>query len=729
MPTYSQEGRLLAIDTPLGKDELLLTGFYGREAVSRLFSFQLDLLSEKPDIEAKDIVGKPVTFAVYPGQSTRYFNGVVSRFAMGGMQINDLRFYRAEVVPWLWFLTRTADCRIFQNKTVPEIIQQIFKDSGFTDFKLALKGDHAKRDYCVQYRETDFNFVSRLMEEEGIFYFFQHDDGKHTMMIDDQKSAYKDCAEKEVRFYAGTIEESHLTHWEHQFEFRAGKWAQTDYNFETPSTSLMTRVNTVVKLPGVDKFEIYDYPGDYLKKANGDVLTKVRMEEDEVAHDLVHASSNCASFYPIGKFKLTDHPCSSEAGKSYVVTDIQHSASDDSYTPSARGDQDYKNTFACIPDSVQYRPARVTPKPVVQGVQPAIVVGPAGEEIHTDKYGRVKVQFYWDREGKKDDNSSCWIRVSQAYAGGGWGSICIPRIGQEVIVDFVEGDPDRPIITGRVYNAEQMPPFALPGDKVVSGLKSNSSPGGGGYNEFIMNDTKGNELIREHGQFDKDSTIEHDLREHVLHDRSRDVTNNETILIGNDRTETVNGNESLTVHKNRTETVDINETLSVGADRTRSVGANESVTVALMRTHTVGINEAITVGAAQEITVGAIRTVTVGASQTVTIGTSETVTIGTSQTVGIGTNLSESIGKDHAAEIGNNRSASVTKEDTLKVGTKLTIDAGEQISIKTGAASILMKKDGTIMIQGKDITIKGSGEMIAKADKNITMKGQKILQN
>lgn len=545
MAEHTQVGRLLAINTPLGKDVLLLTGISGREEMSRLFSFQLDLLSEKSDIAPKDVVGKNVTFTVYPGQdAARHFNGFVSRFSAGGLQIRDLRFYRAEVVPWLWFLTQTADCRIFQNKTVPDIIEQIFKDLGFSDYKIFVNMDaHPTRDYCVQYRESDFQFISRLMEEEGIFYFFRHEDGKHTLVLDDQKNAYKDCPEKEVQHYIGSLEESHVTQWDHHYEFRHGKFAQTDYNFETPSTSLMTSTSTLVKLPNVDKFEIYDYPGEYMKKADGETLAKIRMEEAEAAHDVVQGASNCRSFCPGGKFTLKKHPCPSEAGKSYVITAIQHSASDSSYTQgSEAADQDYKNSFTCIPDSVLFRPARITPKPTVQGVQTAVVVGPPGEEIHTDKFSRVKVQFHWDREGKRDDSSSCWIRVSQAYSGQGWGSMCIPRIGQEVIVDFLEGDPDQPIITGRVYNAEQMPPFALPGNKVVTGMKSNSSPGGGGYNEISMNDTKGKETMTVHAQKDLNTTIE----------------NNEThIVVGGTQGVTVKGDASLTVQSgNRPISVD-----------------------------------------------------------------------------------------------------------------------------------------------------------------------------
>jgi type VI secretion system secreted protein VgrG len=495
-------------------------------------------------------------------------------------------------------------------------------------------------------------------------------------------------------------------------ELRPGKYALADYNFETPSTSLAVNVSSTINVGGNVKYEIYDYPGEYLKKAQGEQVVRIRMEEEEAPHVIVSGSSTCRAFIPGYRFDLVGH-YAPEMDKGYVLTAVQHIASVGESYSGGRADtgESYSNRFTCIPHDIPFRPNRVTPKPAVQGPQTAIVVGRSGEEIYTDKYGRVKVQFHWDREGKRDENSSCWIRVSHPWAGKGWGAVAIPRIGQEVIVDFLEGDPDQPIITGRVYNAEQMPPYGLPAGGVVSGLKSNSTKGGGGYNEFIMDDTKGNELIRVHGQYDMDSTIEHDLREHVLHDRSRDVTNNETFLIGNDQTETIGGNQTLSVAKNRT----------------RTVTQNEIVTVALTRTHSVGVNEAITVGAAQEVTVGTMRAVTVGINQSVNIGnnlsedigSNHNTSVGEDNTLQIGQNRSTSVGKDDTLKVGQNRSTSVGKDDVLDVGKNLTIDVGDQIVITTGQASITMKKDGTIIIKGKTITIDAMQKIEEKA-MNIT---------
>jgi type VI secretion system secreted protein VgrG len=506
------------------------------------------LLSEDDGLPAPAIVGKNVTFWVdYPDGQPRYFNGIVNRFAYCGRG-DRLSIYRAEVVPWLWLLTKTTDCRIFQGKTVPDILKQIFSDLGQTHFKLDLQGNHPTWDYCVQYRETDFNFASRLMEEEGIFYFFQHEKGKHTLVLADHKDACKDARDKEVEFKTKLTEgavSDHVWRWEHQYEFRTGKWAHTDYNFETPTTSLMSNTSSVVKLEGISKFEQYEFPGGYEVRGDGDSAAKIRMEEEEVGFDVVLGESHCRSFSPSAKFKMKEHHSAREKGKSYVITSVEHHAGNENsyWMEEAGAVQPYHNRFHCIPDSVTFRPERKSEKPLIQSVQTAVITGPPGEEIFTDKYGRVKVQFHWDREGKKDDKTSCWIRVSQVHAGKGWGGIDIPRIGEEVVVSFLEGDPDRPLITGRVYNAEQMPPFGLDGadnstNKVISGMKSKTYKGSG-YNEFIMDDTPGKELIRVHAQYDMDTTVEHDDRQ--------TVHNNRTITVDGTHTETIKKDTKITI--------------------------------------------------------------------------------------------------------------------------------------------------------------------------------------
>jgi type VI secretion system secreted protein VgrG len=523
---YAQATRRLQVSTPLGNDVLLLRTFSGDEALSQLFHFDLELLSENNSISYDAIVGKNVTvgLSLADDESQRFWNGYVSNFYQAGRD-SSLAVYRAHVVPWFWFLNQTTDCRIFQNKNVPDIITQIFGEYGFKDFEKRLSGSYNEREYCVQYRESDFNFISRLMEEEGIYYFFEHSDGKHVLVMADSPGAHKVSKDQPTAKCAlardGVRPDDRVLEWVQEEAYRPGKVTTTDYNFEMPSTKLLATVQ------GQRPYELYDYPGEYKTKGEGDGYARVRLQEQQTPVTVARGVSDCRGFGVGFKFSLQDH-YRSDLNQSYILTGMSHHARHGLDYRSGNTDEDrteYSNVFRCLPDTTQIRPARTTRIPIVTGCQTAVVVGPPGEEIYTDKYGRVKVQFHWDREGKYNENSSCWIRVSQPWAGKSWGGIQIPRIGQEVVVDFLEGDPDRPLITGRVYNAGAMPPWDLPAKKVISGLMSNSTKGGGGYNELSFDDTKGNELMNLHAQYDMATKVEHDQRSTIVHDQTNTVVN------------------------------------------------------------------------------------------------------------------------------------------------------------------------------------------------------------
>lgn len=704
---YTQENRLMAITTPLGKDVLLLESIQGSEGISRLFSFELNMLSDNHSVAFDSIVGKSATISVVlPSGKKRFFNGIISRFvqgAGGGTSGLDARFthYRATLVPWLWLLTRTANCKIFQKMTAPEIVEKIFNDRGFADFTLKLKGTYPKRDYCVQYRETDFNFVSRLLEEEGICYYFEHVDGKHTLIIGDSPQAHTPCPDQETARFKMTIggvyDYDVISGIERMQEIRPAKYTLNDYNFETPNTGLKSEVPSQYHLgPGVR--EIYDYPGFYSTKSDGDKLSNVRMEEEESQITTIIGTGSCRAFTTGFKFTLKNFYRPDMTDQSFLLTAIQHHAQQGFHQDSVF---DYGNRFTCIPANVPYRPPRVTPKPIVQGAQTAIVVGPAGEEIYVDKHGRVKVQFHWDRIGKKNEESSCWVRVSQLWAGAGWGAMFIPRIDQEVIVDFLEGDPDRPIITGRVYHGTNTPPYPLPGEMTKSTIKSNSSKGGGGFNEFRFEDKKGREEIFLHGQ--KDWTIA------ILNDKNQTVGHDETLAVGNNRTKTVGVNQS--------ETIGMNKSIKVGANHTELIGAN--------KTETVVINTAETIGVAKELTIGAGYQVTVGAAMNETVGAVKAEEIGADKSVNVGADSSENVGKDKSVDAGNNISENAGKNMSLTAGENYSVTAGkngvidiaDQLTIKVGSASITMKKNGDITIEGNNINLKGSGNIVMKANK------------
>jgi type VI secretion system secreted protein VgrG len=563
---YSQEERLIALTTPLGEDVLLLAGFSGHEGISRLFSFNLDLLSEKGPITFSDIIGKNVTISITQSDnSPRYFNGIVSHFAQSGA---DSRFtrYQMQVVPWVWLLTRFADCKIFHNKTVSDIVRQVFDGHGFQDYKFQLSGTYNPMEYCVQYRETDFNFVSRLMEQAGIFYFFQHEEGKHTMVIADSSSAHEACPGQKTAGYnlvSGAIDDADVINsWSIEQELRSGKYTLTDYNFKTPSANLTASEPSVIHVGGNDKFELFDFPGDYTNRGDGGVFAKLRMEEEEAAHMVANGSSVCRAFTTGYKFDLIDHYQAS-MNVSYVLTEIQHVASvGDGYSLEHGGSGDsYSNHFTCIPLTVPFRPARLTPKPFVQGPQTAKVIGKSdysdtsgddgagdSEEIWVDKFGRVVVRFPWDRAGA----CSCRVRVSQDWAGQGWGAITIPRVGQEVIVSFLEGDPDRPIITGRVYNADQTVPYDLPDYQTRSTFKTRSSSGGGAdnYNELRFEDKTGSEQIFLRGEKDFDTRLKNDAREWIGNNRSLIVTQDQMEKAGGDLHSQVTGNVNEKVGQN-----------------------------------------------------------------------------------------------------------------------------------------------------------------------------------
>lgn len=711
---YTQDNRLIAIETPLGKDALLLTGFHGTEGLSTPFSFELDLLSENHSIPFKDIIGKNVAVSVVLANGgKRYFHGLISRFSQGrggGETGGDPRFshYSATMVPWLWLLTKTADSRIFQNKSVPDIVEKIFQEKGFLDFKNKLQGSYDTWDYCVQYRETDFNFVSRLLEEEGIYYFFEHEKNKHTLILSDTPEEHKPCPKQEIARYqisaGGWLEEDTVSSLEIMQEITAGKYTLKDFNFETPNTDLKIEAPSQKAL-GPGEKEIYDYPGGYGKRNRGDTLANVRMQEVEAGITTITGSGECRAFTSGYKFDLKDYYRKDMNNKAYVLTSLGHSARQGYATEDAISEFSYANNFTCIPFEIPYRPPRRTPKPVVEGVQTAIVVGPSGEEIHTDEHGRVKVQFHWDREGKKDDKSSCWIRVSQLWAGAGWGAMYIPRIGQEVIIDFLEGDPDCPIIIGRVYHGTNKPPYGLPGEKTKSTIKSDSSKGGGGSNELRFEDKKGEEEIFIHAQKDENIVVENNQTIAVKNNRDKKVVANQTEQIGKNKTinvdgkheEIIKGNMSQTVASAKTETILLAKALSIGGAYQVSVGA--------------AMNE--TVGGAKTEEVGAFKGVAVGGNTSEAVGGSKRITIRKDLTETVGKGQKVTITKDLTEKVGGKHIENVTKEYNVKAK-KIQLDAEEQITFKTGKAEIVMKKNGDITINGKKIQIKGSGDVVVK---------------
>jgi type VI secretion system secreted protein VgrG len=724
--------------TPLGIDELLFSNMRGKEELGRMFEFEVVMYSANPEINIDDILAQNVTIELeLEDGHTRYFNGFITKFSQtdtvqGG---EGYSVYEATISPWLWFLTRTSDCRIFQEMTVPDIVKKVFNDNGFSDFVDKLSGTYRQYEYCVQYRETDFNFISRLLEQEGIYYYFTHEEGRHQLVLSDAYSSHAPInGDYELPYHppgtSQTVSMEHVSGWNIDRGIQPGKYALTDYDFKKPKNNLLVQ-RIVKRNHSESEREMFDYPGEYVDASDGEQYALERIEELQAGFEKVSGVTDARNMACGTLFKLSNHP-RSDQNREYLVTRTNYDLVSNEYSSvGASGQEVYTCQFEAVESKTVFRADRSTPKPVVQGPQTAVVVGPAGEEIYPDEFGRVKVQFHWDRYGKKDENSSCWIRVAQAWAGPGWGAQFIPRIGQEVMIEFLEGDPDRPIITGRVYNADNMPPYSLPDSKTQSGFKSRSTKGASAanFNELRMEDKKGNEEFYVQAEKNYNQLVKNDRAETIGHDRSLDV--------GHDKSETVANNKSIVIGVDHTEAIGSNKALSVGANHTETIASNMTISVGSNLTETVAVNYAETVGVAMELTVGTMMAETIGASKTQTIGLNNTQNIGSNkdQTIGknksvkVGVNADTNIGKNLSEDIGDSRTVSVGKDDSIKVGKKFVLDVGDEITIRTGKASINMKKDGTITIQGKDITLKGSGGVNVKASDNVVMKGKKILQN
>ncbi len=501
------------LDTPLGKDVLVPTRVTVVESLSQLFEMEMDLVSHQ-SVKPEDIVGKSVTLEVrISDDASRYLNGIVSSVAQGVQRRDDILTYRAEVVPWVWLLTRCSNCRVWENKTALEIIESVLGDKkyggGAYEFS-NLGGTYEPIDYCVQYQETDFDFVMRIMENEGLGFGFRHEKGNHTLVIFDTSPGLADCPSFETMTYAGTTvpegRVDEIEDWCVQQGLPAGRLAINGYDFKNPSDDLLALTQSKLSLGGNASYEIYEFPAGYCDSKQGNRYAKLKMEAVEAESHQIFGSSVCPGLAVGTHITLKQHYEDSFNNQRYLLTRVEHAIT------QAIGYEDsgtsYQNTFTCLPDRIPYRPPRRAVKPRIHGIQTALVVGPEGEEIHCDEYGRVRIQFRWDRDGKGDGTNVCWARCAQSVAGKRWGGIFIPRIGQEVVVQFLDGDPDRPLITGVVYNGEQMPPYELPAHKTRSGIKTRSSKKGtpDNYNEIRFEDKKGEESLTIHAEKDMDAT-------------------------------------------------------------------------------------------------------------------------------------------------------------------------------------------------------------------------------
>ncbi len=642
--SYTQTLRPCALSTPLGDDALLLRKLAGTERVSELPCFELELASEAHALHSADVLGLPAAVRIALADGThRIIQGIFTEFARDERRTR-FSHYRATLRPLAWLLTQRIDTRIFQHLSVPDIVARVLQAAGLPHFEFRLSGTYSPHEYCVQYRESDLDFIQRLLEEEGIHYYLEHRDGEQWLVFADATTAAALVAgEPRIQLEGtsgGAPERDAITSWIHSGSLHPTHASVKDFNFEDPHNPLTVDVPTLHRHGHGARLDSYEHHAQsFGNLEGGEQLARLRMERAESSAIRIHGESRCRAFGAGMRFTPTDHHGKALEVGACLLLSVEHELVQGASLETGEDSAvEYTNRFTCVPVDTPYRPERRTPRPAVQGPQTAIVVGPAGEEIHVDDYGRIKVRFHWDRLAPADDTASCWIRVSQSWAGRRWGAVTHPRIGDEVLVEFLDGDPDNPIVTGSVYNAYGRPPYPLPADKTVSGIRSNSSPGGTtqNFNEIRIEDRKGEELLSFQAEKDR------------------------SVLVKNDNTETVQHDETVSVGNDRSKSIQSNETVSIGSNRTTTVGAEESVTV--------------------------------GGSRTLSIASDDTITVGSNRTIQVGANSTEVVGANRV----------------VKAGGSVLIDAGTSLTLKCGAATIHMNAAGVITISGSLVTMTGA---------------------
>ena len=584
----TQNTRTCELTTPLGKDVLVLVRLDGSEELSELFEYRIECLSETEDIAFDQAIGQQCSIKIKMFGKEREFHGILVEAQWLGTK-SEYFSYRIVLRPWLWLLSRTSDCRIFQDKKAPDIIEEVFKERGFNDYKLELTESwYPQLEYCVQYRETDFNFVCRLMEQHGIYYFFKHEDGKHTLVLADSRSSLKPVKDLETIPYVHSSaternDQQFIHEWISERAFRTGKIELNDYNYLKSNSQLLGDAKGSESYTHSD-MEFYDYPGHYKEKGEGDRYAKVRLEAEQALDHRRAANGNAVNLYPGGLTKLQRHPNSAQ-NIEYIVVRARHSFEDEAYRSGAPGGEGYYGSYEFQPSDRPFRAPLVTRKPVINGIQTAKVVTKepdSGEEIDVENLGEIYVRFFWDRKKKR----SCRLRVAQVWSGKGWGGQIIPRVGQEVVVEFLEGDPDRPLVTGTVYNDQHDLPYELPGKKTIAGLKSNSTKnGGGGYNEWHFEDKDGSEEIVIHAQKDLNVTVLNSETRTIGEDLMGGTARQTTLEKGDDQLNIAAGSQQVSIA--------MNQSTQTGASISTTAGLNISVTAGLNITLTVGLSSII----------------------------------------------------------------------------------------------------------------------------------------
>ncbi|MCE3607765.1 type VI secretion system tip protein VgrG [Massilia sp. P8910] len=702
-----QHNRLLRLsfpnqDAPSG--QLLVNKLEAFESLSKPFEFRVELLSDNPDIPLKDMQGKMLCVQMVRRDGTlRYFTGIVFSFALKTAD-GGVSYYEALLGPWYKYLTMRKDNYLFHYTTMYQQTASIFGDYGsLAEWDWRVAGATEVLTDCCQFDESDRNFLERRWVSNGIVYWFEHSENGHKLVLsDDTTSVEAIDGSPDIRFqrHGGEAEEDGLGEWSPSRQIMQGAVALASFDFKSP-TPVHTSLPTVSQQGNVPSIESYEYTGAYGFTGGGRSLAQLRMEEFEAGGKQFEGSGNNRSVLPGRWFRLADHfdasATSNDAqAREFLILEVVHSASNN-YHVKNTAESHYQNRLRAIRKIIPYRAGRDhnSVETKIHGIQTATVVGPPGEEIHTDEFGRVRVQFHWDRAGNNDEKSSAWIRVATPWAGANFGMTAIPRINGEVLVQFIDGNPNRPIITGMVPNADTMPPWTLPANKTQSGILSRSTPGGSydTANALRFEDKKGSEQLWLHAEKDQLTEVEHDEDKWVGNDRRKTIDRDETTLVKRDRTETVNRDETITIHNNRVERVDQDEKISIGENRSEDVGKNEIINIGGNRTKSIIKNEKDRIGKSWSINVTKFKTETIGMAYM--------------QNVGLG--RLENVGLGYSLNVGMMMSTIVGMSQTTKVGKKIYINAGEELEVIVGKSSLIMKADGAVTITGSKFNFEATG--------------------
>ncbi|MGK9233720.1 type VI secretion system tip protein VgrG [Inquilinus limosus] len=755
--SLTQSGRLLAIRTPLGEDVFLLEAMEGEEAVCSLFTFRLRVRSKRQDVKPDELVGRQISWTLeLPGGARRNWSGVVGALEVGHALGDGMRSYTLTTHPWLWLFGHTADCRIFQNQTTLQILETIFTEAGIRDWDFApVTGPKAVRGYCVQYNETDLDFIFRLLEEEGWAWWFRHEPGqdgaapRHVLVVSDGAHAWTPGEEPEIRYTSTGTDLNDIKTWTRRYAFKPGRVAEADWNFETPGAPVARDQPSTAPIGTSEPFEIYRWGGRFLDRERADHVTRRRIETHEAGFETVEAESGNRRIHPGQRFRLFGHPLKEENGD-YAVVSVRHRAEDTTYVQGGgeQGAPGYENGFVVVPAKTRWVPQQKTPHPRIDGVQSAVVVGPPGEEIWTDQYGRIQVRFPWDRRAKGRDGDSCWLRVSQPWGGRSWGAQTIPRIGMEVLVAYYEGDPDKPMVVGVVPNPDTYVPYALPDNKTKTVLRSNTHKGTG-FNEISFEDDAGRENLFLHAQKDR--------AERVLNNRTKRIDANEVASIGAHRAVEVGGNQKHEIGGSMNLTVGGTGAGALGllgpvaglagqtAGLLQQAGqiagvsgtglASFATTLASSALGFLGAGgllsrEGVVAGPNPRADQGAnlaasgagigtdagslfplpgIMNTVVGSFKSDTVGVARVEQVGTSKVTNVGATFLTSVGKAYQLSVGESAETRVGKTNIVDVGETFEITAGEKFVITVGQTRFQMDKSGIVTIEAPQTTIVKGG--------------------